>query len=87
MPYFSTDAEIDISVDDFLYECSSREINELIEALVEDEHIHPSALKGKSTPQSLAEWEFNNIIDKIASNRLQLTNEEDELLKKIASRF
>lgn len=83
--YEYVDVDIEIDVDEFLSRCNSKDIKELIEALIEDKHIPSSMInKGKHT---IAEWEFNNIINKIASNRLQLTNEEDELLKKIASRF
>ena len=87
MPYFYSEAEVEIDVDEFLSACKQHEIEEIIEVLIEDGCIHPSANKGNSTSQSVSEWEFNNIINKIASNHLQLTNEEDELLKKIASRF
>ena len=37
--------------------------------------------------KSLIEWEFDEVMKKIHSNRLSLTNEEDEMLRKIASRF
>jgi len=37
--------------------------------------------------QSVIEQEFDDTLIKIHNNRLQLTNEEEELLKKIADRF
>ena len=37
--------------------------------------------------QSVIEQEFDDTINKIHKNRLRLTNEEEELLKKIADRF
>ena len=37
--------------------------------------------------QSVIEQEFDDTLIKIHSNRLQLTNEEEELLKKMADRF
>ena len=46
MPYitaYNVDVDLDIDVDDFLSECSSKEIKELINALIEDGHLakHP----------------------------------------------
>ena len=40
---YNVDVDLDIDVDDFLSECSSREIKELINALIEDGHLakHP----------------------------------------------
>ena len=37
--------------------------------------------------QSVIEQEFDDTLIKIHSSRLQLTNEEEELLKKMADRF
>jgi predicted CopG family antitoxin len=34
MPYFTIDTEVDISVDEFLYECDSNDIENLIEELI-----------------------------------------------------
>jgi hypothetical protein len=85
MPYFTQD-DLDIDVDDFYYEMSSKEKKEMYDLLVEDGYAS-SFKKEDEKPLSVPEWEFTNIMSKISSNRLQLTNEEDEMLKKIASRF
>ena len=85
MAYF-TPEELDIDVDDFYEEMSSKEKKELYDLLVEDGYAS-SFKKEDEKPLSVPEWEFNNIMSKITVNRLQLTNEEDEMLKKIASRF
>ena len=84
MAYFTPD-DLDIDVDDFYYEMSSKEKKEMYDLLVEDGYA--SSFKKEDEPLSVPEWEFTNIMSKISSNRLQLTNEEDEMLKKIASRF
>lgn len=85
MPYFTPD-DLDIDVDDFYYEMSDREKQEMYELLKEDGY-YSSFKKSDEMPASVYEWEFIDTIEKISSNRLQLTNEEDEILKKIASRF
>jgi len=40
MPYFYSDTEVDISIDEFLSECDSGDIKELIDALIEDGHLN-----------------------------------------------
>jgi hypothetical protein len=80
------DVEMDVSVDDFLNSCDSSDIEEIIEALVEDGWIKKiNIIDGKNN--SILENEFNNIINKISDNRLLLTNEEEEILRKISNRF
>ena len=51
MPYFESECEIDIEVDEFINSCSSREIREIIE----QEELPPSLLEKveKETGKSL----------------------------------
>ena len=84
MPYFTPEVEVDIDIDDFYYAMTSKEKQKMCELLKDDDGI-PELLD--EMPNSVPEYEFNNIMSKISSNRLLLTSEEDELLKKIASRF
>jgi len=87
MPYFTQDVDdLDIDVDDFFYEMSDSEKQEMYELLREDGYGSSFKLSDEMSA-SIPEWEFIDTIEKISSNRLQLTNEEDEILKKIASRF
>lgn len=85
MPYFTPD-DIDIEVGDFLSSCRENEIKELIEYLIEDGYIDAKQVPN-TEKHSLIEWEFDEVISKIAENRLRLTSEEDALLKKISDRF
>ena len=87
MPYFDYDGDIRIDPDDYVDSCTKFEIAELIQCLVDDGHLPPSVSNVGDRTQSTPEWDFERIMTKIASSRLQLTNEEDELLRKIASRF
>ena len=81
MPKF----EMDIYLDEFLWELSSSEKNELVDLLVEDGYA--IKIDNSNNGQSVTEWEFAKIITKIANNRVMLTAEEEELLKKISDRF
>jgi hypothetical protein len=90
MPYFNYDGDISVDPDDYIDNCSEDEIEELIQYLVNKKHLPPSIIEGKyisTQTQSVLEEEFGKTMSKIVSNRLQLTNEEDEILRKIASRF
>jgi len=81
--YVDVEIEIDLSIDDILWELSDKEKVKLVERLIEDGY----ALEQAQWNQSLAEWEFDRVITKITDNRLRLTSEEDTILKKIADRF
>jgi hypothetical protein len=86
MPQFYKDveAEIDLSVDEFIELCSERDINKFIDTLKSTGRWF---ILNSSREDSIIETEFNDMLIKIHQNRLRLTNEEDELLKKIANRF
>lgn len=86
MASFYREVEIDIDVHDLMYGLSNSEIAEVIEYL-EDEGLVIRTGQDSGGGQSLPEWEFDTTINKIAENRLRLTPEEDEVLKRIASRF
>lgn len=88
MPYFYQDveAEIDISVDDFLSECRPNEIKELIQALVEDGHITPESIPSKER-YSIGEQEHRDACSKIMSRYHTLSNEDCEMIKKIAKKL
>tara|TARA_R110000868_G_C10953014_1_gene767963 strand:- start:101 stop:367 length:267 start_codon:yes stop_codon:yes gene_type:complete len=88
MPTFSeyTEVEVDINVTpiEFIECCSEKEIEELINELRSE-----GWLDGEQIPlltHSIAD-EFYQNLNKIKQNRLALTAEEDEMLRKIASRF
>ena len=86
MPQFykDVDAEINLSVDEFIELCSERDIQEFVDTLRETRRWF---ILNPTHRDSISEVEFNNTLIKIYKNRLCLTNEEDELLRKIASRF
>jgi len=86
MPSFYKETEFDIEIDEFMYQLTKSEIKEVIEYL-EDEGLVIRTGQNAGGEQSLPEWEFDKTISKIAENRLRLTSEEDEVLKRIASRF
>lgn len=83
--YKDVDAEINLSVDEFIELCSEKDINEFIETLkATGQWI---ILNNLAHNESIQETEFNKMLIKLYKNRLQLTNEEDEILRKISSRL
>lgn len=85
MPSFTEWAEVevdvDVSVDDFLSECDSDDIKEIIIALQEDGYLTPKDLLIDSS-----DTELSQALSKIAHFRNLLTVEEEELIKKIGNR-
>ena len=89
MPDFQVE-DVDISPDEFVYACNKREIKELIDTLVEENHISKNDVITGKTERSRANSSdiiFDNNLDAISRNRLHLTIEEEEMINKLAERF
>jgi hypothetical protein len=86
MPTFYKDveAEVDVDIEEFVDECSDREIQILIRYMVEE-----GKLTGYGPSQNLSvnETIWYETIEKIRSNRLTLTDEEIDIIENIAKRF
>ncbi len=82
MPEYT--AEIEVSPDEFLSDCSSSEIKEIIEALIEDGHIQPHQVivDGKDTRNYFDE-EWDNICEKIRKSRLVMTQSDEDTIRQI----
>jgi len=80
MPDFET--YVDIDVDDFYFECNDREKKELAELLIEDRFISPF----NGTSYTIEDTDLDQAVAKIIRFRMQLTVEEEELIKKIGNR-
>jgi len=78
MPDF--EAWVDVDVDDFYFECSDREKKELAEMLIEDNYASPF------NGASIEDNDLSQSVVKILQFRMQLTVEEEELIKKIGNR-
>ena len=79
------DTDVDIDVDDFLEECSEREIEEVIKWLNYNDYLSHSSINERS--KNLMDLEWDKAIDKLHSNRIQLTPSEEEFIKTIANRL
>lgn len=88
MPYFYSDTEVDISVDEFLSECDSGDIKELIDALIEDGHLNQTQVfKHKASQASLLEQEHINMCDALSKNYYQMSNEDTQILETLYKKY
>ena len=77
------DIELTVSASEFIDECTVWDIDDLIEELTDRGYLNGTC----SSTNSVLDHMFNQVIDKISRNRLQLTNEEEAMLHKLASRL
>ena len=83
MPEFNQDAEISISVDEFLENCNDREIKEAIEWINDSHTINKySGISG-----SISEEIFESALNKMHRNSFRLTREDEETIIKIANKI
>jgi hypothetical protein len=73
MPRFSVD-DVDIKIDEFLRECSTREKKQLVKMLENEQHPLYGSLR-ESIDKFLNDWKH------------LLTTEEEETIRKITERF
>lgn len=88
MPTFYQDveAEVEVDVDEFYLSCSSSEKEELVDLLKDDGYLKNELITTESI-ETYKDDEFEVALRKLSTNRLVLSVEEEELIKKIASRF
>jgi|688.fasta_scaffold05049_35 hypothetical protein len=88
MPEFET--YVDVDVDDFLSECSLREKEELIDALVEDGwvvRVSPKGVIPEERLPSIPELEWQEMCNKLSSIRHIISTEDEETIKQILKKF
>lgn len=87
MPRFLAE-DIDIDIDEFLGECSSNEIDEVIDYLIEYGYIKKnSQISGVYERCSIPEQDFEDALNKLHGKYRTLSTEEEEIIKIIAKRF
>lgn len=87
MPRFLAE-DIDIDVDEFLGECSSNEIDEVIDYLVEYGYIKKNSQTGGVYKRSsIPEQDFEDTLSKLHGKYQSLTKAEEEIIAAIAKRF
>jgi transcription initiation factor IIE alpha subunit len=89
MPKFyemvEVEAEVWVDVNEFIDSCSDKEIQKIITRLVEDGLIKKSDVKNPR--DNVLDEIWKGKVEKLFNNRLQLSNEEIEIIEKIANRL
>lgn len=83
--YIESEVDVDIEVDEFIDSCSPKEISKIVKILSEDGYIPTSAIKPKN--YNVLDEMWWEKIDKLRNSRLSMTDEEIEIIEKIAGRF
>ena len=85
---YNVDVDLDVDIDDFLSECSSREIKELIDTLIEDGHLekHP-LVKNPDDKIGVLEEEFLTKLHLLSSKYYSMTEEELESINNLYNKY
>lgn len=88
MPEFET--YVDVDVDEFLSMCSTREKDELIDALEEDGWVKRISPKGSKTNEqlpSILEIEWQEMCNKLSEIRQRISLHDEESIKEILHKY
>jgi hypothetical protein len=85
---YNVDVDLDIDVDDFLSECSKREIKEVINTLIEHGHLekHP-LIPGQYEKLGTMEKEFLNKLYTISTKYYSMSEMEIEMINYIYDKY
>lgn len=78
---------VNLSVDDFLSACYSSDIEELMEALIEDGHLKEYQKIPKLNKTSYSEEEFIKACNKISESYFRLSNQDCDLILGLAKKL
>jgi hypothetical protein len=89
MPYI----DMDIDVEDFLYACSRRDIKELIQSLVENDHLPKEVfnkngdVKEDLVRRGRGEDDFSDKLEQLKTKYYSLTQEEEEFFDRVFKKY
>ena len=86
MATFWTHAEIDLSDDEIYENLSDREVLKLIDLLVSEGEVISTNV-GKNESISFLDEEWKKTLINLMNNRHRISNEDEEIIKQIASKF
>jgi hypothetical protein len=86
MPYFDYDGDINVDVDEFLSACNRDDIDEIVDALVEDRYIKPSQIIHDSK-MAAPEQLFEEALNKLHGKWNRISKTEEEIILAITNRF
>ena len=78
--------DVDVDVDDFLRSCSERDKEEIIEILTEDGYLDKKQ-DISNTNNNILDYEWQEILSNLENNRLRISNEDEETIKRISKKY
>jgi len=84
MPTFYTE-DIDIEVDEFLDDCSSTEIQEVIQWLKDSDYL-PQNVATSESQQSFQDEEFDGALMNLVGKRFKLSIEDEKTIMAISNK-
>lgn len=83
------DVYTDIDIDDFLSACTSKDIEELLDALAEDGYLTENSkyVRTDNKQLSINEHQYRSSLQKLADNWLTLSPEAEAAINGMAARF
>jgi len=87
MPYIESYVDVDIDVDDFLEHCSEKELKNVVEWLRDDGRLSNVESSIPDKKLTFLDKEWIDKCQKLVNIRLQLSKEEEELIKKIIEKY
>ena len=80
---------VNVDLDEVYSEMSISDCKEMTDWLYEDGYLDKYLEKeqAKNLTSTVNGWAWEDICDKLSNNQLRLTNEEEEIIKKIADRL
>jgi len=88
MPKFEIDDYLDINPDEFLIQCSDKEIKDVIDILITEGHIDKKDhIDGFGTKKNIFDTVFGDIMTKLRENRLKITNDDMEGILSILKKY
>ncbi len=87
MAYVNIDTDVEISPDDFLSGCNSKEIKELIKYLKEDGHLANIIDIFSGENLSFFDEEWFKMLDKMSKIRQQMDSTDIQVIKDILNKY
>ena len=78
------DVDVDVDIVEILDECSSSEIEDVVDWLVDNDYIKQ---EHTTRSESVMDEEWNEAISKLHTLRQRLTIEEEQLIKSIINKY
>lgn len=85
MPTFYSE-DLDIEVDEFLDDCSSSEIQEVIQWLKDSDYL-PDNVETPESEQSFQDKEFDEALMNLVGNRFKLSVDDEQTIMRIANKI